>query len=220
MQIAITRGIRNNNPFNLRKTSDPWQGLSAVQDDADFFKFDSSLYGIRAGVHTLLTYQDKEGLNTINQIIARFAPPSDNNDTAAYAADVAKRSGFAADQPLDMHSYDNLRPVVEAIIWHENGQQPYTDAQLVKSLVLAGVEPPQQNLQDSRTVRGGQLATVSTVGVAAIQGIHDSLDPARDALMQIIQYVDWAKWPLLAITLFGIAYMIWARIDDRRKGLR
>jgi hypothetical protein len=29
-----------------------------------------------------------------------------------------------------------------------------------------------------------------------------------------------AKWLLLAVTLIGIGVMLWARIDDHRKGLR
>jgi hypothetical protein len=33
-------------------------------------------------------------------------------------------------------------------------------------------------------------------------------------------YLDSAKWGLLAVTLIGIGVMLWARIDDRRKGLR
>ena len=82
------------------------------------------------------------------------------------------------------------------------------------------VEPPVQNLQQSRTVKGGQTATAATVGVGALEAVRESLDPAREALLGIVQYVDAVKWLLLAITLVGIGIMVWARIDDRRKGLR
>jgi hypothetical protein len=33
------RGIRNNNPGNIRRNSDPWQGLAERQGDVEFFTF-------------------------------------------------------------------------------------------------------------------------------------------------------------------------------------
>lgn len=41
-----------------------------------------------------------------------------------------------------MHDYAVLRPLVPAIIKHENGQQPYTNAEMDAGLVLASVETP------------------------------------------------------------------------------
>ncbi|MDD3028850.1 MAG: structural protein P5 [Alphaproteobacteria bacterium] len=213
------RGIRNNNPGNLRRSKDPWQGLAESQTDEYFFVFKTPIYGIRALARTLIAYQDEHSLRTISQIINRWAPTNEN-DTAAYIADVAKDTGFRADHPLNMHDYGSLKPLVTAIIKHENGQQPYTAAQIDKALVLAGVEPPPKNLQHTRTVKGGQTATAATVGVGALESIKDSLDPARDTLQTLAPYLDTAKWLLLAITLIGIGIMVWARIDDCRKGLR
>ena len=43
---------------------------------------------------------------------------------------------------------------------------------------------------------------------------------AHDALVGVVPYLDAAKWELLAVTLIGIGVMLWARIDDRRMGLR
>lgn len=216
----IPRGIRNNNPGNLRRSNDPWQGLAERQTDRDFFVFQSAVYGIRALARTLISYQDKHNLRTIDGIITRFAPPGDNNNTSAYVAAVVKRTGFDADQKLNMHSYAHLFPLLDAIILHENGQQPYSDSQLTKALVLAGVESPMQNLQQTRTVKGGQAATAATIGVAVVQAVQQTVDPARDALTNLVPYLDTAKWLLLAVTLIGIGIMLWARIDDRLKGLR
>jgi hypothetical protein len=58
------------------------------------------------------------------------------------------------------------------------------------------------------------------VGVGVLEGVRQSIDPAREALLSIAPYLDMVKWLLLAITLLGIGIMVWARIDDRRKGLR
>lgn len=82
------------------------------------------------------------------------------------------------------------------------------------------MEPEKANLQASRTVKGGQAATVATAGLGAVEAVQQTLDPARDALMGLAPYLDVAKWLLLAVTLIGIGVMVWARIDDRRKGLR
>ena len=214
-----SRGIRNNNPGNIRRSADPWQGLADQQTDADFCVFKSPIYGIRALACTLIAYQDKHALRTIRAIIGRWAPATENN-TDAYVKAVADDSGRDPDQTLDMHSYADLQAVVTGIIKHENGQQPYTAAQIDKALVLAGVEPEQKSLQQSRTVKGGQTATAATVGVGALEAVRESLDPAREALLGIVQYVDAVKWLLLFVTLVGIGIMVWARIDDRRKGLR
>ncbi len=213
------RGIRNNNPGNIRRNGDPWQGLAERQGDVEFFTFKDPVYGIRALARTLITYQDKHGLRSISQIIARWAPPVENN-TNAYVRAVAADAGLDASQPLDMHRFDHLLPLTKAIIRHENGQQPYADAQLTKALVLAGVEPEKTSLQKTRTVKGGQTATAATAGVGVVEIVQQTIDPARDALVGLVPYLEIAKWLLLIVTLIGIGVMLWARIDDHRKGLR
>ncbi len=219
MTTKQPRGIRNNNPGNIRRNGDPWQGLAKDQADREFFTFKSAVYGIRALARLLITYQDKYGLCTIETIIARWAPTVEN-DTKAYIQSVARHTGFSPLQTLDMHCFEYLKPVVEAIIQHENGQQPYSDAEITKALVLAGVEPKQQSLQASRTVKGGQVATAGTLGAGAIETVQETLEPATTTLMAIAPYLEVAKWALLIVTLVGIGVMLWARIDDHRKGLR
>lgn len=77
-----TRGIRNNNPANIRRSADKWVGLSSVQADKAFFQFTNMTYGIRALIVTLHTYVYKYDLHTIDQIIKRFAPPVENQTDA------------------------------------------------------------------------------------------------------------------------------------------
>lgn len=84
-----TRGIRNNNPGNLRKTKDNWLGLSEEQTDRSFFQFKTMEYGVRALIITLGTYVNKYNLHSIDEIISRFAP-SVENPTAHYI-EVVKR---------------------------------------------------------------------------------------------------------------------------------
>jgi hypothetical protein len=215
----LPRGIRNNNPGNIRRNGDPWQGLTERQGDVEFFTFKEPIYGIRALARTLIAYQDKHSLRTIRQIINRWAPPVENN-TSAYVRAVVADAGLDADQTLDMHRFDHLKPLVAAIIHHENGQQPYSDTQLTKGLVLAGVEPEKPSLQKTRTVKGGQAATAATAGLGVVEAVQQTIDPARDALVGLAPYLEVAKWLLLVVTLIGIGVMLWARIDDHRKGLR
>lgn len=149
-----------------------------------------------------------------------LSTPMGDGDDPGTLADIIDHAGLDADQSLDMHRFDHLLPLAKAIIKHENGRQPYTDAQLTKALVLAGVEPAKSSLQQTRTVKGGQAATAATAGLGVVEVVQQTIDPARDALMGLTPYLEVAKWLLLAVTLIGIGVMLWARIDDHRKGLR
>ena len=206
-QHTLPRGIRNHNPGNIRYSQDPWQGLAEIQSDREFFTFKSAIYGIRALARLLITYQDQYELRTISEIINRFAPRQENN-TDAYIQSVVIHSGYPSDQKLDMHKFSHLKPLVEAIIFHENGQQPYTEAELTKALMLAGVEPRQKNLQKTRTVKAGKAATAGTLSLGGIQVIQETLEPATNILLQVAPYIEMAKWLLLGVTFIGIAIMV------------
>ncbi len=131
------RGIRNNNPGNIRIGA-KWQGLAAVQSDPSFAVFVSPEYGMRALAKILVTYYRRYGLRTIREVITRYAPSSENN-TAAYIDAVAKHVGASPDAPLNLSSRTVLIPMMEAITRHENGQQPYSLALFNKALTMAGV---------------------------------------------------------------------------------
>lgn len=122
------RGIRNNNPGNLEYSkTNPWVGQTG--DDGRFAKFETPEHGIRALGRNLLSYQ-RQGIDTVSDIINRWAPPSDNNNTDAYIKAVCAQLGVTADQQLDASNPDTLKALCAAIIQHENGSQPYSDQQL------------------------------------------------------------------------------------------
>ena len=117
----LPRGIRNNNPGNikeLRGDSTLWQGERATDDDAVMEEFNTMADGIRALGKVLLNYQKVHGLNTVRGIIGRWAPTSENN-TGAYVAAVAGKLGVTPDQPIEVRLY--LQKLVKAICEHENG---------------------------------------------------------------------------------------------------
>lgn len=131
------RGIRNNNPGNIR-WGDEWQGLvpNSERTDKSFCQFISPEYGIRAMIIILRNYEKRHGLNTIRKIINRWAPPVEN-DTEAYINSVAKQVGVDADKVIDVTDSRVMIPLLQAIITHENGSQPYDFATFVKAIDLA-----------------------------------------------------------------------------------
>lgn len=121
------RGIRNNNPGNIRKSADKWQGLRAEQTDSAFFQFTEAKYGVRALGKVLLNYRAKYGLSNVRDLINRWAPPVENN-TSSYVAQVSRALNVAADTTIDVTA--RLPDLAAAIIVHENGSNPYTAAQI------------------------------------------------------------------------------------------
>lgn len=84
-----TRGIRNNNPANIRRGCN-WKGLAKKQTDREFCQFTTMTWGVRALLVTLRTYVVKYRLHTVREIITRWAPPSDGNNTEKYIEYVEK----------------------------------------------------------------------------------------------------------------------------------
>lgn len=117
----LPRGIRNNNPGNIRHGAD-WKGLAEDQPDSDFCTFTAPRYGIRAMARILMNYQRIHNLQTVRQIINRWAPPSENK-TDAYVDHVAKVLGVDPDQHISVQQH--VADLVAVIIEHENGMNPY-----------------------------------------------------------------------------------------------
>lgn len=95
-----TRGIRNNNPANIRRGCN-WKGLSYIQTDKEFCQFYAMVYGVRALLVTLRTYVVKHKLHSIRDIIYRWAPPSDGNNTEKYV-EFVERAVEKVDSPITL----------------------------------------------------------------------------------------------------------------------
>lgn len=125
-----TRGLRNNNPLNIRKSTDKWLGLSPVQRDAGFFQFVELSYGYRAAGKLLRNYQKLHSLYNLKGLIERWAPAKENN-TEAYIARVARELSTYAGRPIDgethldlIHDKELLRKTIIAMHIVENGARP------------------------------------------------------------------------------------------------
>ena len=107
----------NNNPGNIRYNPS-FKGVIG-KDSRGFSIFKNHLYGIRAIRVLLTTYINKYNLRTINKIINRYAPSSDNNRPLAYAKYVSDKSGIPVNQIIRTTDIDKLLP---AIIKMETGK--------------------------------------------------------------------------------------------------
>lgn len=129
----MRRGERLNNPGNIRKSSTAWQGLAPEQPDSAFASFVSPFYGLRAMAKVLLTYYQKYGLNTVREIVSRYAPSSEN-DTGAYVATVSRLSGFSPDGTLTLSNPTTLYKIVRAMIQVEQGRVIYADSAIKEAV--------------------------------------------------------------------------------------
>ena len=130
------RGIRNNNPGNIRWGAD-WQGLKkdGKSQDPSFCVFTSPEYGIKALAKLLRNYPRLYGLNTSRKIIGRYAPPNENQ-TQAYIQSVAQQLGVQPDTPVDLNEETTMVVFIKSIIRHENGIQPYDTDTILKGIRL------------------------------------------------------------------------------------
>ena len=123
---TLPRGIRNNNPGNIRISKDAWRGLDDHPKDTAFFTFVSPSFGIRALILVLRTYRLKYSIDTVRGIIHRWAPAIEN-DTTSYIEAVSQDIGVLPDDVIDVLQRPVMEKLVKAIIAHENGVQPYGD---------------------------------------------------------------------------------------------
>ena len=83
----LPRGLRNNNPLNIRRSHNNWVGLRRVQTDPEFVQFETMRYGFRAAFKILHAYYHVYDLKTVREILTRWAPENENN-TARYISTV------------------------------------------------------------------------------------------------------------------------------------
>lgn len=119
--VGYPKGVRNNNPGNIRMTATTWKGEVPLSQntDGEFKQFYSYVYGVRAAIVNLRAYNQK-GYRTVRQIISRWAPPSENK-TENYINHVVDYTGFPGNSPI-AYNKENVRKLVEAIILKENGK--------------------------------------------------------------------------------------------------
>ena len=99
----MPRGLRNRNPLNIRKSDQLWQGQ--IGNDGTFCIFLNNAYGYRAAFRILKTYNTKYHIYGVREIIGRWAPESDGNNTRNYIERVCKVSGLKETTLIVMDSW-------------------------------------------------------------------------------------------------------------------
>lgn len=116
----MSRGLRNCNPGNIRRSRTRYEGEVVPSGDSEFKQFESMGYGYRAMFVLLDTYRRRYGLTTIRQMLNRYAPPAENF-TEGYVRLVSQQTGIAPDECLDTRSQRDMVPMVAAMSRVENG---------------------------------------------------------------------------------------------------
>ncbi len=122
----LPRGIRNNNPGNLNFAHQPGAVLEPAGPGITprFARFPTPEAGLDALRDQLCLFMNRDRLRTVNAIIAKWAPPNEN-DTSAYAQFVARKMGVKASADLGPATSSLIGKMMTAITEYENGQNPY-----------------------------------------------------------------------------------------------
>ena len=153
------RGVRTNNPLNLSFANQP----NAIGTDGRFAVFQTPEEGVAASVRQLTLYGQR-GLNTVEQIVGRWAPPSEN-DTPAYIRAVSQRMNVSPNQEIDLSDPNTMSRLVNAMSVQEVGRVIPED--VLRRGVEIGYQPPQQRAQLTPEQRAIAAPTAAAPGAGA-----------------------------------------------------
>ncbi len=117
-----SRAVRNNNPGNLRGGGQ-WQGMTGT-DPQGFVQFDNPQDGIRAAQINLANQTKLHGINTLQGLISKYAPPSDGNNVPSYVSRVAQQSGLDPNGTYDFSDPNVQAKILPAMFGVEAGGTP------------------------------------------------------------------------------------------------
>lgn len=120
MNCKKPRGIRNNNPLNIR-IGNSWLGEVQYPTDASFEQFVEMKWGVRAAFVILRRYMKRYNLRTIPEIVSRWAPRNEN-DTLSYIKRVSELSGYDTSYVFTWEKKEEMRELLMAMCIVENGQ--------------------------------------------------------------------------------------------------
>lgn len=234
------RGDRNNNPTNIFDFGIKWNGLvtldnvrdqpKAVQDafwteranNPPMCVFVSKVKGLRAAAMNLLRYQDRDGLETVRQMIHKWAPKGHgNNDPDIYAENVSAGMEIGPDEPFSFQQYRHAFPMLKGMVRVENGYDAATDDEITEALRQAGINRPASPALRDPAVAGGALATVTGVAGAA-RDVADAVDRLNESARpfgQVLADVAGSYGPTIAVFLAVgvIGFLVWRLALRKRK---
>lgn len=146
-KVLNTMGYKGCNPLNIRATTDKWQGAIG-QNEKGYLIFSSPVDGIRAAAKVLKNYDSKYGINTIEEIVSRFAPASEN-PTGEYIQNVVKATGYKAQEKLDLKNPEVMQKLIQAMMNQEIGGVAYSE-ETISTGVRAGLGIETSALSDQQ----------------------------------------------------------------------
>ncbi len=173
----LPRGIRNNNPGNIKDGPFAQSMPGYAGSDGTFAKFATPDAGAKAMDSLLSTYGNK-GINTVSGVVNRWAPPSENNSTA-YASIVAKQLGVDPNAPINMGDAAIRQQLAGGITGYENGpryaprqQMAQNGGGLANFYMTPGIP---QELKDNVLKGNSPVPTEDVYGEPAVrQGVMGS----------------------------------------------
>ena len=133
LNMNASRGIRNNNPFNIKYNSaNNWEGQIGIEPEGVFCQFSSIEYGIRAGFYNLINGYFNAGYDTITTIITRYSA----TDQQAYIDFVSNELNANPDAVL-VPTTDTLINLSKAIMQMEVGTTDY-NAYITENMIIEG----------------------------------------------------------------------------------
>lgn len=130
----LPRGLRNNNPLNIR-IGNTWLGEREHPADNEFEEFVTLAYGVRAAFIILRRYIRRYHLNTIRLIVERWAPRNEN-ETQKYIQFVCKDTGLMPNTAIQYEDKNTMCKLVGAMAFVECGQRIEV-SEIVKGYSLA-----------------------------------------------------------------------------------
>ncbi|MEQ4694010.1 MULTISPECIES: hypothetical protein [Providencia] len=229
--MKTPKGIRNNNPGNLELGS-PWQGLAKQQKDKRFCTFVDPTFGIRALAVTLITYHDKRKaangtrIDTVREIVERWAPSVENH-TDNYIRFVSKSIGVTPDQNINLHDYNIMRPLVEAIIRQENGDGGlknlnswYSREVVDEGLRRAGVVQKTKTVAKLPVTKETASATVAaSLGVGQIAEVMPQISDALTKSESHLTSGSVVRVVFGAATIIVACVIAYAQVKRYQKGI-
>lgn len=115
----IPRGLRNNNPLNIKRSSQVFQGESSYNTDPTFKRFSNPVMGYRAAFCIIRTYVQLRSCRTFREVLFRWCP--DEEVCVSYLDFVCKRVGVAPEHLVSLFDREEMVSLVSAMSQFENG---------------------------------------------------------------------------------------------------
>lgn len=180
---SAPRGIRNNNPGNLNYVG---QNGATLEKHATprFARFNSAFEGFAALGKQIKAYYNGtskaagyQKLQSVEDIISRFAPASENN-TQGYINKLSKMLGVGRGDSLNIHDPQVLATLMNGITQIENGKNPYAPEMVLKAAELTTNNTHTSNASNNNPVfnihvqGGGDPRETANLTGNAVEGVY------------------------------------------------